>query len=230
MSRVAASLDNVEICTQNNIVGTANLLAAAREAGVAKVVYSASSTHYGNQKPPHIEEMRPEFLNFYCLSKYVGEEYCLLYDRTYDLPVVALRYFNVYGPRQPETGVYALVLGIFLRQWAQGQSLTIHGDGSQRRDFVHVKDVIAANVKAFRSDVRGQAFNVGSGTNISIKELADLISDNQSFGPRRPGDAEETLADITKIAASLHWKPQVSMTDGIEEMKALVASNVSGKS
>jgi UDP-glucose 4-epimerase len=218
MSRVGPSLDNADVCTSNNIVGTQNILNAARDAGITKVVYAGSSTYYGNQAPPHKESMPGEFLNPYSLSKYVGEEYCLLYDRMFNLPTVIMRYFNVYGDRQPQVGAYALVLGIFLRQYAMNEPLTIHGIGDQRRDFVHVRDVVNATIAAFESNVRHAVFNVGSGTNTSIKELADLISSRQTFGPRRPGDAQDTLADISLARKMLNWAPQISMEQGLREM------------
>jgi UDP-glucose 4-epimerase len=197
------------------------VLIAARDAGVLKVVYSGSSTYYGNRPAPQIEDLPHDCLNFYSMSKYVGEQYCLLFDRLYDLPIVILRYFNVYGPRQPEAGPYALVLGIFLRQWRDGQPLTIHGTGAQRRDFVHVRDVVAATIRAFEVNVRKQALNVGSGTNISIKDLADMITHNQVFGPRREGDAEVTLGDLTRTRACLGWEPMVRFEDGLRELKGL---------
>lgn len=218
MSRVVASIDNLETFTNPNIIGTQNLLMAGREANIKKFVYSASSTHYGNRLPPHTEDLPPEFLNYYGLTKHVGEKYCLLFDQLYGMPAIALRYFNVYGPRQPTTGIYALVLGIFLRQWSNGQSLTIHGDGAQRRDFVHVDDVVRANIAAFESEVHGEAFNVGSGINYSVKELADMISSHQVFEPRRAGDAEATLADISKIKYVLGWEPKVKLPDGVRVM------------
>ncbi|MEO8678275.1 MAG: NAD-dependent epimerase/dehydratase family protein [Vicinamibacterales bacterium] len=222
MSRSAASLDNIEVCTSTNIVGTENVLIAAKAAGVGKVIYSGSSTYYGNQPAPHREDQPGDFLNFYGLSKYVGEEYCLMFDRLYGLPCVVLRYFNVYGPRQPEEGVYALVLGIFLRRAARGQALVIHGDGSQARDFVHVRDVAAANIAAYRSNARAARMNVGSGTSISVKELADMISSRQEYGPRRVADAAVTLADLSRIRELLEWEPRVSFREGLEELKAIL--------
>src|SRR5262249_49652280 len=132
MSRSAASLDAIEICTSANILGTQNVLLAARTHQVRKVVYSGSSTYYGSGQVPHVEGARPDFLNLYGLSKATGEEYCLLFDRLYGVPAIVLRYFNVYGPRQPEQGAYALVLGIFLRRRLEGLPLSIHGTGLQR--------------------------------------------------------------------------------------------------
>ena len=223
MSRAGPSLDNIDACTQTNIVGTQNLLIAARDADVRKVVYSGSSTFYGSQPVPHREYETPaDFLNFYALSKHVGEDYGLMFDRVFNLPVVILRYFNVYGPRQPQVGAYALVLGVFLRRWLNGEPLIIHGDGDQRRDFIHVRDVVRANVLAMESGRRGEIFNVGSGENISIKALADLISADQIHEARRAGDAEVTLADISRIRAALGWSPEISFHDGVGELMALM--------
>lgn len=139
MSRSGPSQDQIDVCTQSNITGTQNILLAARDAGLKHFIYSGSSTYYGNRPVPHRESDAPDLLNIYALTKQVGEEYSLLFDRTSDLACVVLRYFSVYGPRQPETGAYALVLGIFLNRHAQNQVLEIHGDGSQRRDFIHVQ-------------------------------------------------------------------------------------------
>lgn len=218
MSKVAPSIDKPEFCTEQNVLGTQNVLIAACKAKVKKVVYSSSSSCYGNRPAPQHEDLLPEPLNPYALSKYVGEEYCALWTRLYGLPTVSLRYFNVYGLRQPKIGAYALVLGIFLKQRKEGKQLTIHGDGSQRRDFVHVRDVVDATIAAYNSEVSGTVLNIGSGTNISVKQLADLISKNQVFGPRRPGDAEVTLADISKAKKALGWQPKVTMERGIKEL------------
>jgi UDP-glucose 4-epimerase len=194
---------------------------ACRQAKIRKLVYSGSSTYYGFQAPPHHEKLLPNCLTPYALSKYVGEQYCGLFTRLYGLPTVSLRYFNVYGPRQLREGAYALVMGIFLDQFKKGEPLTIHGDGSQRRDFVHVRDVVSANWHAYRSDVQDTVLNVGTGTNISIRELADMISKKQVFQPRRRGDADTTLADISRIKALTGWQPKVRFADGLAELMAL---------
>ena len=218
MSRSGPSQENLDFCTQANIAGTQNMLLAARDAGVKRFIYSGSSTYYGSRTPPHRESDPPDFLNIYGLTKRVGEQYCLLFDQGFGLPCIVLRYFNVYGPRQPETGAYALVLGIFLRRAAEGKTLEIHGDGQQRRDFVHVRDVVAANIAALSSTLRGEVFNVGSGTNISVQELADMISPDQVHTEGRKGDSAATLADIAKIKAALDWSPRVSFLDGLKEL------------
>jgi len=225
MSRSGPSQDQIEVCTQSNITGTQNMLLAARDAGVRRFVYSGSSTFYGNRPVPHRESDPPDLLNIYGLTKKVGEDYCLLFSRNFDLDCVVLRYFSVYGPRQPQTGAYALVLGIFLNRRAEGQVLEIHGDGKQRRDFVHVRDVVAANILAYeqaqREGVRGEVFNVGSGESLSVKELADLISPDQVHIQARKGDAAETLADISKIKARLGWSPRISFAQGLKELITL---------
>ena len=218
MSRSGPSQEQIELCTASNIVGTQNMLLAARDAGVKRFIYSGSSTYYGNRTPPHRESDPPDLLNIYGVTKRVGEQYTLLFDQGFDLSSLVLRYFNVYGPRQPETGAYALVLGIFLKRRADGKVLEIHGDGRQRRDFVHVRDVVAANIAAYESSLRGEVFNVGSGTNLSVKELADLISPNQVHTEGRKGDSLATLADISKIKAQLGWSPKIAFTDGLKEL------------
>jgi UDP-glucose 4-epimerase len=218
MSRVAPSQDAIELCTSSNIVGTQNMLLAAREARVKRFIYSGSSTYYGNRPPPHRESDPSDLLNFYALTKHVGEQYALMFDRACDLPSVVLRYFNVYGPRQPQTGAYALVLGIFLNRKAEGKVLEIHGGGAQSRDFVHVRDVVAANIAAYESGVRGEIFNVGSGTSLSVKELADMISPDQVVTAARKGDASATLADISRIRNALGWEPKISFEEGLKEL------------
>ena len=218
MSRVAPSIEKIEFCTAQNIIGTQNVLVAARDSGVQKLIYSASSTCYGNQPPPHTTDLLPQCLNPYALSKYVGEQFCELFTRLYGLPTVSLRYFNVYGPRQPRSGAYALVLGIFLEQHTQGKHLTIHGDGSQERDFVHVRDVVDANLRAYHSDAAGVALNVGSGVCHSIKYIADAISSAQAFEPRRRGDAEVTLASIERTAELIGWEPRIPFDQGLRAL------------
>ena len=225
MSRSAPSSDNMDLCTHTHVTGTQNILIAARDAGVKKVIYSGSSTYYGNQPVPHREYITAgEFLNVYALSKYVGEQYCLLFDKTFNLPCVILRYFSVYGPRQPMVGNYALVMGIFLQRLAQNQVLEIHGDGKQRRDFIHVLDVVAANISAFERQMRHEIINIGCGKNTSIKNLADMISSYQVHQARRSADADETLADISRAKRLLDWEPTLSIERGLSEMKQVMAS------
>jgi UDP-glucose 4-epimerase len=163
--------------------------------------------------------MLPNCQTPYALTKYLGEQYCELFDSLYDLPTISLRYFQVCGPRQPAEGAYAVVAGIFIRQVKAGLPLTIHGDGSQKRDFVHVRDIAEANIRAFESNARKIVVNIGTGESHSIKELADMISPNQVMGlPRRKVDLAETRADISLCHATFGWTPQIGFGHIIDEM------------
>lgn len=177
-ARIQPSIKDPVSTFDNNVTGTLNVLLAARDAGVKRVIYSASSSSYGEQDTlPLYEEMTPHFKNPYSLSKYVGEELCRLFSNLYGLETVSLRYFNVYGSRQLTTGTYATVVGIFMKQLESGEPLTIVGDGTIQRDFTHVSDVIRANILAARSNKvgKGEVINIGTGKNYSISEVAAMI-------------------------------------------------------
>jgi UDP-glucose 4-epimerase len=225
MSRVLPSLgggpSSALFSAEQNITGTLNVLTAAAEAGVKRVVYSASSTYYGSTPVPHHEDGPSGLATPYAVSKYVGELYCRQFSMMYNLPTVCLRYFQVYGPRCPKTGPYAMVSSIFIDQAKEGQPLTIHGDGSQRRDFVHVYDVATANRLAFESDFIGdyEVLNVGRGESFSIQELADLISPDQVHIEARAFDMKETLADVGRCFHRLAWVPGISFAKGTLALK-----------
>jgi nucleoside-diphosphate-sugar epimerase len=225
MSRVLPSIGAGPASTlfsaDQNIIGTLNVLTAAAEAGVDKVVYSASSTYYGSQPAPHREDGPSGLATPYAVSKYVGELYCKQFSAMFNLPTVCLRYFQVYGPRCPSTGAYAMVSSIFIEQARRGEPLTIQGDGSQRRDFVHVYDVARANLLAFERPGLGggEVINIGRGESFSIKELADLISDNQVHVAPRAFDMKETLADIGKCGRLLEWVPEIPFVRGTIALK-----------
>jgi UDP-glucose 4-epimerase len=222
MSKVApsiASVEMIEYCNNQNVNGTINILTASKQALVSKVIYSASSTYYGNQLMPHLETMPPDCLTPYALTKYIGELYCKQFNDYYELPTVSLRYFQVCGKRQPSIGPYAVVAGIFIQQMLNGLPLTIHGDGSQKRDFVHVRDVALANIKVYESEIKGVSLNIGTGISHSIKYLADLISDNQILGlPRRSRDSNETCADTKVCENLLNWKPSIGIEAIVKEL------------
>jgi UDP-glucose 4-epimerase len=141
-----------------------------------------------------------------------------MYSNLYKLPIVSLRYFNVYGQHQPRDGAYALVLGIFLERFSINKPLEIHGGGKQRRDFVHVSDVARCNLLAAQSSIQSGIYNVGSGKNISIRDLANLISNDQIDAPARIGDALETLADIRATTLDLDWSPKIHINEGVQLM------------
>ena len=224
MSRVLPSInagpESSLFSAQQNIQGTLNVLVAAAETKVRKLVYSASSTYYGTTPAPHREDGPLGAHTPYGVSKYVGELYCKQFSAMYNLPTVSLRYFQVYGPRCPKTGPYAMVSSIFINQWKRGEPLTIQGTGEQRRDFVHVYDVAEANVRAFESNVGGgEVINIGRGESFSIKHLADLISDNQVYTAPRAFDMPETRADVSKCWRLLGWVPMTHFVNGTLALK-----------
>lgn len=217
-SRIQPTIDNPILAMQTNIVGTGTVLQCSREAKVKKVIYSSTSSAYGlKNKPPLKEDMLEDCLNPYSVSKVAGEKMCKMYDTLFGLPTVTFRYFNVYGPREPAKGAYAPVVGLFLRQKAAGQPLTLVGDGLQRRDFTHVNDVVDVNMLAMESDVHGVLLNIGTGTNNSVLELARMISDEVKFIPPRLGEARETLADASLAFQELGWKAKLKIEDYIKE-------------
>jgi UDP-glucose 4-epimerase len=203
-----------------NVVGTATVLECAKAAGVKKVMYSSTSSSYGLKNDPPLEEsMDTDCLNIYSLSKVTGENLCKLYARMFGMKIVSFRYFNVYGPREPVKGPYALVVGKFLKQHLNGEPLTIVPDGTQRRDFTHVDDVVNANILAMMvdHDHYGEIFNVGTGTNHSVLELAAMISDKTVMIEPRVGEAYVTLADNSKIKEILGWTPTKNIKDYIKD-------------
>ena len=221
-SRLQSAIQNPIQAVEKNCVGTTVMLQCAREVGVKRFVYSSTSSGYGNNPYPNVETQPDDCLNPYSVSKIAGEKFCKMYTELYGLETVVLRYFNVFGDRSPAKGQYAPVIGIFQRQRDAGEPLTIVGDGSQRRDFVHVKDVARANYLASIMPLRGhvgEVFNVGSGSAYSIKEIADAISDDQVYIDKRSGEMETTFADITKIGKVIGWKPEVDVIDWIHGQK-----------
>lgn len=216
--RIQPSIVNPAESFDNNVLGTFNVLLATKENKVERFIYSASSSAYGDQKKmPLKEEMTPRPENPYALFKYMGEEMCHLFYQLYGLPIVCLRYFNVYGERQSTQGAYATVIGIFLRQRKEGKLLTIVGDGNQRRDFTYVKDVVNANILAMRAQKAiGHLINIGSGSNYSVNEVAKMIDPNHVYISPRPGETRVTLADILKAKKLLGWQPKVSLEKWIK--------------
>lgn len=216
MSRIQPSITDPLLAFHQNVIGTANVLEAARQNGVKRVVYSASSSAYGRvNSPPMREDMPKDCLNPYSLSKATGEEIVKLYGDLYGVSGVSLRYFNVYGPRHQEEGSYATVIAIFRKQKRLGQKLTVVGDGEQRRDFTFVGDVVRANMLAMMNrDVRG-VFNIGTGKNYSINEVAAKIGGEVENIPPRLGEAQVTLADPMKAKRELGWVPSIGLDGGL---------------
>lgn len=223
LARIQPSIQDPISSNEVNITGTLNVLLAARDANVKKVIYSASSSAYGSQSMlPYQEDMIPHPQNPYALQKLAGEMYCRLFSELYDLPTVSLRYFNVYGPRQKADGAYATVIGIFLRERMAGEPLTIVKDGkTKRRDYTHVSDIVRGNMLAMKSNKvgKGEVVNLGAGKNYSVVEMARMIGGHQVLIPMRRGEAKETLADYSKAKRLFGWKPQVRLEDGLQTLK-----------
>lgn len=215
---VQASVDNPLPTIATQVMGTANVLEAARQSGVSKFVYSSTSACYGNNNPiPNVETMREDPLNAYAIGKLSGEQLVRAYHYLYGMKTVAFRYTNVYGERARHVGHYAPAVSKFLKMRAQGEPLTIFGDGAQRRDFIHVSDVVNANCCITYEELEqwGETYNIGYGKNWSIQEIADSISQEQIHLSARTGEMRETLADIGKAKAELMWKPKTDIMDWI---------------
>jgi UDP-glucose 4-epimerase len=223
LPRVQFSIEHPLESNKANIEGTVSVLHAARKAKVKKVIYSASSSAYGDQDTmPLVEGMEARPKSPYGLQKYVGELYCQMFSEVYGLPTVNLRYFNVYGPAADPNGAYALVIAKFLDMRKKGKPLTITGDGTQTRDFTHVYDVVRANLLAATSKKvgKGEVINIGAGKNASVNKIAKLIGGPVThIAPRL--EPHDTLADNTLAKKLLNWSPQVTLEEGIVELKKI---------
>ena len=208
---------------ETNLLGTLNMLALCKKYGVKRLVLSTTSAIYGLKNTGTLhEDMPADCLNSYSLSKWNAEQACKMYSLMYGVDTVCLRYFNVYGPRQPKKGPYAPVIGIFNRLKNEGKPLTVVGDGEQTRDYVHVDDVVDANILAcnYTSNICGEVFNVGTGQNYSVNWIANQIEKDVSkiiHIPPRIGEARDSLADITKIKSKFKWKPKINLKDWLNK-------------
>ena len=203
---------------ETNVQGTVRVLEAARQAGVEKFVYAASSSCYGLATTPTREDAPASPQYPYALSKYLGEQAVMHWHQVYGLPVNSLRIFNAYGPRVRTTGAYGAVFGVFFKQKLAGKPYTVVGDGTQRRDFIYVTDIARAFLQAARSDVSGEIFNLGADNPQSIRRLVELLGGEMVFVPKRPGEPDCTWADINRIRTMLGWQPEVDFSTGVSRM------------
>jgi UDP-glucose 4-epimerase len=219
LARIQPSIDNPVEAHSVNATGALNVLEACRLNKVKRIIFPSSSSVYEGDELPADENAYKDAKNPYTLQKQIMESYISLYHYLYGLDYVVFRYFNIYGPRQILDGNYAAVVGIFLQQRKENKPLTINGDGSKRRDFTHVYDVTAANIAAMQLPTG--VYNVGTGKNISIKELADAISPEQVYGDNAPGEVQDTLCDNSRLVAQ-GWRPTRHILDPevLEEMDA----------
>ncbi len=206
-----------------NATGTLKVLLAARDAGVKRVVFASSSSVYGDSPTmPKLESMATAPLSPYAVNKLTGEEYCKVFHRVYGVPAVALRYFNVFGPRQDPTSAYAAAIAAFASAILAGERPTVYGDGLQTRDFTFVSNVVRANLLACETDAAdGLALNIACGTSISLLDLIDELNSIMGtslepiFAPERRGDVRHSLADITQAREKLGYEPGVGLREGL---------------
>jgi nucleoside-diphosphate-sugar epimerase len=220
LPRIPLSIAKPVETHMTNVVGTLNVLIAARDAKVRRVVYSGSSSVYGDQSQmPLVETMAPNPLNPYALQKYVGEQYTRMFHRLFAMQTLTLRYFNVYGPRMAQQGSYVTVIAAFMHARREGRPLEIHGSGEQTRDFTHVSDVVAANLLAIDCAIAdGRAINIGRGENVSVKRIAEMIGGPIVHRESRAGDMRNTLADRSEAERVLGWRPRVSIEEGVADL------------
>ena len=221
LARVQPSITDPVYFDKVNTNGTVNLLKSCVDAGVKKVIYSASSSCYGDATIFPTPETHPTNpLSPYGLQKYVGEQYCKMFSQVYDIDTVCLRYFNVYGERMNFEGAYKLVLAVFIDQYLQGKPLTITNTGEQRRDFTYVGDVVNANVLAaeclYHKELNGESFNIGNGDNFSVNEIADIFGGEKSYGIKVL-EPFQTLADNSKAKDILGWNPKGDLKQWIKD-------------
>lgn len=221
LADIVPSIERPSDYYQTNVTGTFNVLECARECGVKRFIYAASSSSYGipqTYPTPETSAIKPQYP--YALTKFLGEELVLHWSLTYQLPALSLRLFNVFGPRSRTSGTYGAVFGVFLAQKINNKPFTVVGDGSQTRDFTYVTDVAKAFLAAALSDHTGEAFNVGSGDHYSVNRLVEIIGGDVVFIPKRPGEPDCTFADIAKIKEYLHWNPEISFDVGVKNILA----------
>ncbi len=218
--RLPISIADPLVTNDINVNGTLSVLWAAKENQIAKVVFSSSCAVYGLEEPPFKEDTKVNPVSPYGLHKLIGESYCKLFSKLYDLKTVSLRYFNVFGPRKLATGAYPMVIPIFLNQRSKNVPMTIVGNGQATRDYIHVRDVVQANILAWQSKVSdGSVINIGSGNQTSVNGIADLIGGAKTNIPARIGEMASAAADNSKAKKLLGWEPTIPLEEGIAELK-----------
>lgn len=235
---VARSVEQPHECHETNVTGTLNVLVAARDAGVKKVVYAASSSAYGNTtiSPKH-EMLRPEPLSPYAAAKLASEQYCRVWTQVYGLPTVALRYFNIFGPRQDPASLYAAVIPRFISRMLRGEAPIINGDGTQSRDFTYVANVVRANLLACAAPERahGQVINIACGEAYTLLDVVAAINTilgtqiEPTHGPNQIGDVRHSLASIQRASDLIGYTPQVKFEEGLRATVDSLATIISAQ-
>tara|TARA_B100000519_G_C14181910_1_gene408930 strand:- start:292 stop:1197 length:906 start_codon:yes stop_codon:yes gene_type:complete len=204
---------------KNNVIGTLNVLKAAKKVKIKKLIYAASSSCYGTPKKfPTSEKDKIDLKHPYAATKFIGEQLVMRYATMFRMPNISFRFFNVYGPRLNISGQYSAVIGNFLSQTKSRKPLTVVGDGKQTRDFIHVDDLVNAFIQVIKSKSVNKIYNLGSGKRTSINTIAKIFGGKKKFIPIRPGEPKNSVANITKIKNDINWKPKISIEQGIKKL------------
>ena len=219
LADIVPSIENPIKYFKTNVVGTMNIVHAAKKANIKKFVYAASASCYGIPKKfPTSENQKILTMYPYSFTKWQAEEIVMHWAKIYNFPAISLRFFNAYGPRSRTSGAYGAVFGVFLAQKQANKPLTIVGNGKQTRDFIHVYDLVKAIIKAALSKKNGKIYNVGGGKEVEVNKIAKLIGGKKIHIPKRPGEPDRSIADISKIKHDLKWKPKIRIEEGIKEL------------
>ncbi len=219
LAEIIPSIKNPEKYFLNNVIGTLNILEASKKSKIKKLIYAASSSCYGNPKKfPTSETDKIDFKHPYALTKYLGEKLVIEYASMFKMPNISFRFFNVYGPRLNSTGQYGAVFGNFLKQKKNNKPLTIVGDGKQTRDFIHVEDLIDAFLKMIKTPLANKIYNLGSGKETSINQIASLFGGKRVFIPKRPGEPKRSCANINKVKNDIKWHPKICISKGVDKL------------
>ena len=219
LAEIIPSIKNPKKYFVNNVLGTLNVIEAAKKTKIKKLIYAASSSCYGTPKSfPTSEKSKIDLKHPYAVTKYMGEELVLKYASIFNMPNISFRFFNVYGPRLNLSGQYSAVMGNFLSQKKNNKPLTVVGDGKQTRDFIHVDDLANAFLKTIKSKSVNKIYNLGSGKKTSINTIAKIFGGKKKYIAKRPGEPKSSLADISKIKKDINWKPSINIDDGIKKL------------
>jgi UDP-glucose 4-epimerase len=216
---IVPSIENPNKYFKSNVVGTLNVVQAAKKANIKKFIYAASASCYGTpRKFPTNENEKIRTMYPYSFAKWQAEELVMHWVKIYNFPAISLRFFNTYGPRSRTSGAYGAVFGVFLAQKLANKPLTIVGNGKQTRDFIHVKDLVRVVIKAALSRKVGKIYNVGSGKEETVNKIAKLIGGKKIHIPKRPGEPDRSLADISKIKQDFNWRPKIKIEEGVKDL------------
>ncbi len=219
LAQIIPSFKNPKKYFMNNVIGTLNVVKAAKKAKIKKLIYAASSSCYGTPKSfPTSEKDKIDLKHPYAVTKFIGEELVMRYASIFSMPNISFRFFNVYGPRLNISGQYSAVIGNFLSQTKSKKPLTVVGDGKQTRDFIHVDDLVNAFIKVIKSKSVNKIYNLGSGKRTSINTIAKIFGGKKKFIPIRPGEPKNSVANITKVKKDINWEPKISIEQGIKKL------------